>query len=150
LVKLLGFFAVTQPPFAALPGFCVYKCNLLKARMIVTTYNQHIGLLSPEPFGWVAPPKFARPWEPTLLSNLNTQNRAPETFKVNQPTLPNFHFDLNEVSGGAWKVKATHTLRPRIEISGGDPDALMARVKSEAEQMEAEIKLKLSERHGQI
>jgi hypothetical protein len=41
-------------------------------------------------------------------------------------------------------------LRPRIEISGGDPDALMARVKSEAEQMEAEIKLKLSERHGQI
>jgi hypothetical protein len=69
---------------------------------------------------------------------------------VNQPTLPNFHFDLNEVSGGAWKVKATHMLRPRIEISGGDPDALMARVKSEAEQMEAEIKLKLSERHGQI
>src|SRR5271168_3420152 len=68
-IKLLGFFAVTQPPFAALPGFCIHKSNLLKARMIVTTYNQHVRLLSSEPFGWFAPPKFTRAWEPTLLWN---------------------------------------------------------------------------------
>src|SRR6201999_4666593 len=66
-VKLFGFFAVTQPPFAHLIGFCVHQCNLLEARMIVTTYNQHVRLLSTEPFGWFAPPKFTRAWEPTLL-----------------------------------------------------------------------------------
>src|SRR6266581_3608911 len=68
-VELLGFFAVHQPPFAAFAGFCVHECNLLEARMIVTTYNQHVRLLSSEPFGWFAPPKFTRTWEPTLLWN---------------------------------------------------------------------------------
>jgi hypothetical protein len=67
---------------------------------------------------------------------------------MSQPTLSNWHFDLKEVSAGAWKVKATHTHGPSIEISGGDPDALMVCVKSEAEKMEAEINLKLSQRHG--
>src|SRR5580700_4919773 len=68
-VKLLGFFAVSQPPLPELTCFCVHKCNLLEARMIVTTYNQHVRLLSSEPFGWFAPPKFTRAWEPTLLWN---------------------------------------------------------------------------------
>jgi hypothetical protein len=58
-----------QAPFAALTRFCVHKCNLLEARMIVTTYNQHVRLLSSELFGWFAPPKFTRAWEPTLLWN---------------------------------------------------------------------------------
>src|SRR5215471_10271529 len=35
--------------------------------MIVTTYNQHVRLLSSEPFGWFAPPKSTRSWEPTLF-----------------------------------------------------------------------------------
>src|ERR1051326_4846496 len=56
-----------QPSFAALPCFLVHKGNLLEARMIVTTYNQHVRLLSSEPFGWFAPPKFTRAWEPTLF-----------------------------------------------------------------------------------
>src|SRR5580704_2964841 len=68
-IKLLGFSRVGQPTFTALAGFCVYKSNLLEARMIVTTYNQHVRLLSSEPFGWFAPPKFTRAWEPTLLWN---------------------------------------------------------------------------------
>ena len=42
--------------------------------MIVTTYNQHVRLLSSEPFGWFAPPKFTRAWEPTLLWNHYAQN----------------------------------------------------------------------------
>src|SRR5258708_20952881 len=73
-LQLLGFLAVSQSPFVGLAGFCVHKCNLLKARMIVTTYNQHVRLLSSEPFGWFAPPKFTRAWEPTLLWNHYTHN----------------------------------------------------------------------------
>ncbi|MGB8060293.1 MAG: hypothetical protein WCF26_00165, partial [Candidatus Sulfotelmatobacter sp.] len=50
-------------------------------RMIVTTYNQHVRLLSSEPFGWFAPPKFTRAWEPTLLWNHYAQNPCEETKK---------------------------------------------------------------------
>src|SRR3954447_24984321 len=35
--------------------------------MIITSYNQHVRLLSSEPFGWFAPPKSTRAWEPTLF-----------------------------------------------------------------------------------
>src|SRR5690348_395404 len=55
---------------AAFPQFtrvCIDERNLLKARMIITTYNQHVRLLSSEPFGWSAPPKSTRAWEPTLF-----------------------------------------------------------------------------------
>jgi flavin-binding protein dodecin len=38
-VKLLGFLAVSQSPLADLTCSCVHKCNLLEARMIVTSYN---------------------------------------------------------------------------------------------------------------
>jgi hypothetical protein len=58
--------------------FLCPPCNLLKARMIVTTYNQHVRLLSSEPFGWFAPPKSTRAWEPTLLWNHFT-NHHPGT-----------------------------------------------------------------------
>src|SRR5437588_6890403 len=44
--------------------------------MIVTTYNQHVRLLSSEPFGWFAPPKSTRAWEPTLLWNHYTNNQV--------------------------------------------------------------------------
>ena len=37
-------------------------------------YNQHVRLLSSEPFGWFAPPKSTRVWEPTLLWNHYAQN----------------------------------------------------------------------------
>ena len=37
--------------------------------MIVTTYNQHVRLLSSEPFGCLAPPKSTRAWEPTLFGS---------------------------------------------------------------------------------
>src|ERR1700733_6050505 len=49
-----------QPMFAQFPGIGIGARNLLEARMIVTPYNQHVRLLSSEPFGWFAPPKFAR------------------------------------------------------------------------------------------
>src|SRR5512140_236392 len=66
-VKLFGFFPVNQAPFPKLTGLHIDGGNLLAARMIVTTYNQHVRLLSSEPFGWFAPPKSTRAWEPTLF-----------------------------------------------------------------------------------
>jgi hypothetical protein len=58
----------------------------LKARVVVTTYNHHVRLLSPEPFGWFAPPKSTRVWEPTLLWNHFTHDRA--ELKLAQKPLP--------------------------------------------------------------
>src|SRR5512132_4541112 len=66
-VELLGFFPVRQPSFAQFAGLAIHPCNLLEARMIITAYNQHVRLLSSEPFGWFAPPKSTRAWEPTLF-----------------------------------------------------------------------------------
>src|SRR5690348_2795605 len=45
--------------------------------MIVTAYNQHVRLLSSEPFGWFAPPKSTRAWEPTLFME-SLQSKLPE------------------------------------------------------------------------
>src|SRR5208337_2493667 len=87
-IKLLGFFAVVQTPLAHLTGFCIHKCNLLKARMIITTYNQHVRLLSSEPFGRFAPPKFTRAWEPTLLWNHYTHNPDAKQNSYSGNTLP--------------------------------------------------------------
>src|SRR5579862_1126274 len=56
-----------QPMFAQFPGIGIDARNLLEARMIITPYNQHVRLLSSEPFGWFAPPKSTRAWEPTLF-----------------------------------------------------------------------------------
>ena len=48
LVESLGFpVAVVQPAFGHLTCFCVQHSNLLKARMIITAYNLHIGSFRP-------------------------------------------------------------------------------------------------------
>src|SRR5271165_2177189 len=39
--------AVTQSPFTAFPGVGIYKRDLLNARVIVHTYNPHIGSFLP-------------------------------------------------------------------------------------------------------
>src|SRR5947207_6698862 len=70
VVELLGLFLVSQAGFAEFASIGVHIGNLLEARVIVTTYNDHVRLLSPEPF-WLAfaPPNFTRAGEPTLLWN---------------------------------------------------------------------------------
>jgi hypothetical protein len=60
VVELLGLFLVAQARFAQLARIRVHVRNLLEARVIVTSYNDHVRLLSPEP-SWLA---FA---PPTLL-----------------------------------------------------------------------------------
>src|SRR5207237_5043650 len=49
-VELLRFLAVPQFPLVPFPRVRIDKRNLLKARVIVTTYNDHVRLLSPEPW----------------------------------------------------------------------------------------------------
>src|SRR5437899_6324667 len=51
-VELLRFLAVPQFPFVQFPRVRIDKRSLLEARVIVTTYNDHVRLLSPEP--WLA------------------------------------------------------------------------------------------------
>src|SRR5580704_13732092 len=49
-VELLGrSIAVIQLLFAALTRFLIQKCNFLKARVIIYSYNHHVRLPSPEP-----------------------------------------------------------------------------------------------------
>jgi len=45
---------MVKPPLTALARSRVDERNLLEARVIVATYNQHVRLLSPEPFGGLA------------------------------------------------------------------------------------------------
>src|SRR5271168_1790591 len=47
-IKLLGFsFAVMQLPFTVFARLFLKKCNLLKARVVIYAYQQHVRLLSP-------------------------------------------------------------------------------------------------------
>jgi hypothetical protein len=50
--------------------------------------------------------------------------------------LPNWIFDLNEVSAGVYQVIATHVAGCRIEAKGPEPDELIEQAKSDAEKME--------------
>src|SRR4051812_4571906 len=80
-----------QASFAQFTCVSIDASNLLEARMIITSYNQHVRLLSSEPFGWFAPPKFTRSWEPTLFMEslrskpFNQALRAGETTENIQP-----------------------------------------------------------------
>src|ERR1039457_5161435 len=49
-VELLRLFAVLQSLLPALASVGIHKRNLLEARMVVTTYNPHVRLLSPGPW----------------------------------------------------------------------------------------------------
>ena len=40
-VELLRFLAVLQSPFLQFPCFGIYKSNLLKARVLISSYNDH-------------------------------------------------------------------------------------------------------------
>src|ERR1039457_1645365 len=52
-VELLRFLTVFHSSFVPLASFSINKRNLLEARVVVTTYKDHLRLLSPEPLvGW--------------------------------------------------------------------------------------------------
>src|ERR1700681_3489526 len=43
-VEFLRFLAVLQSPLLQFPGLGIYKSNLLKARVIIASYNDHVRL----------------------------------------------------------------------------------------------------------
>ena len=47
-VELLRFRAVLQSPLLQFPSLGIYKSDLLEARVIIASYNDHVRLLSPE------------------------------------------------------------------------------------------------------
>src|SRR6202022_1834607 len=59
-VELLRCLGMVQSPLLQFSGFGIHKSNLLKGRVVICSYNDHVRLLSPGPFGWLAPPKFTR------------------------------------------------------------------------------------------
>src|ERR1700730_15227582 len=67
-VEFLRCLAMLQSPLLQFPSLGIHKSNLLKARMIITPYNNHVGSFLPG-LGWLAPPKSIRVREPTLLWN---------------------------------------------------------------------------------
>jgi len=57
---------------------------LLEARVIIASYNDHVGSFLPEPFWLVRATKFTRAWEPALLWNQFdslTVRRRPSQFR---------------------------------------------------------------------
>src|SRR5215470_16394968 len=67
-VELLRSFSVSQSLLAQFSAFCIDKSNLLKARMVITPYNEHVGSFLRA--GWLACTiNLTRTWEPTLSWN---------------------------------------------------------------------------------
>jgi hypothetical protein len=75
--------------FVGDPLFSVDERNWLEARVIVTTDNQQVRLLSPN-LGLLAPPKSTRAWEPTLLWNHFTQCPTVKTCNRLLPRVESF------------------------------------------------------------
>src|SRR6202035_1815598 len=53
-IEFLRLLAVLQSPLSAVAGGAVHKSNLLEGRVIIASYNQHIGSFLPSLFGWFA------------------------------------------------------------------------------------------------
>jgi hypothetical protein len=49
-VKRFRFLPMLQPPLSQFSGFGIHPCYLLETRVVVTTYNHHVRLLSPGPW----------------------------------------------------------------------------------------------------
>src|SRR6266849_28237 len=75
-VELFRFLRVLQSPLSKFSSVGIHKRNLLEARVVVTSYNDHLRLLSPEPVGWFSTTNFTRASEPTLSWNHYTHNPA--------------------------------------------------------------------------
>jgi len=60
--------------------------------------------------------------------------------------LPNWVFNLHEISANAYKVIGQHKLGSVIELTGMNPDRLMDYAISSAKTMELSIQVKVSEK----
>jgi hypothetical protein len=55
-------------------------------------------------------------------------------------TLPNWMFQVEEVSNGVYKLRAKHTRGVSIEATGTDPEELLKRAKKDAAEMERTLR----------
>src|SRR5207244_10230310 len=76
-VELLRFLAVPQFPFVPFPRVRIDKRNLLEARVIVTTYNDHVRLLSPEPWLVSATKVYSGVGADIVMESLHSFDRVP-------------------------------------------------------------------------
>ncbi len=53
--------------------------------------------------------------------------------------LPNWTFDLDEVSAGVYKVVGSHRQGCSLEVKGIEPDDLLARAINDARRMESDM-----------
>jgi len=92
---------MNQASFPEFTGFGIDKRNLLEARMIITAYNQHVRLLSSEPFGCLRFQSLLGRPEPTLLWNHYAQNpsMSANAFheKAGRSQVGSFVFSLSKV-----------------------------------------------------
>lgn len=66
--------------------------------------------------------------------------------KVNVATVPNWEFDIDEVSPCFYKLRAIHTLGASIEMTGSDDERLISEAQAAAQKMESEIAEKVFQR----
>src|ERR1700704_1251528 len=79
-VELLRFLAVQQSPLLQFPSLGIYKSNLLEARVVICSYNQHIGSFSPEPFWLVSATKvYSGLGADIVMEPINKANEEPTT-----------------------------------------------------------------------
>jgi hypothetical protein len=59
-IELFRLLTVLQLPFLELACVGIHKSNLLKARVVIASYNDHCRLLFSRAFGWFSTTKFTR------------------------------------------------------------------------------------------
>src|SRR6266404_6449721 len=103
-VELLRCLGMVQSPLLQFPSFRIHKSNLLKGRVVICSYNDHVRLLSPGPFGWFAPPKFTRVQGADIVMESITLRRKSRLnpFGINRPWKCGFH--LHGWAAGPWEL----------------------------------------------
>src|SRR5204863_1832316 len=90
-VELLRFLAVPQFPLVPFTTVRIDKRNLLEARVIVTTYNDHVRLLSPEPWLVSATKVYSGVGADIVMESLHSKSPPSNTnlcpIRRNSPTL---------------------------------------------------------------
>src|SRR3989441_6481258 len=86
-VELLRFLAVPQSPFVQFTCVCIYKRDLLEARVIVTTYNDHVRLLSPEPWLVSATKVYSGVGADIVMESLHSQPGSERNRLISSTTL---------------------------------------------------------------
>ena len=61
-------------------------------------------------------------------------------------SLPDWTFNIREVSAGAYKIRGKHRLGSTVEISGTDPEKLMEDAKCAAAEIDRELKRHIDRR----